>query len=72
MTMAGNDSTMAQTREHRVDIGAQVGIQRNLAFASGGRVMRLTPIAYRSWRPLYQVRGGSVLVELTRPSLLNR
>jgi hypothetical protein len=40
-------------RERRIDIGAQVGIARNLAFAMGGRTHRLTDIAYYTPRPVY-------------------
>ena len=72
MAMADNRATTGKVTEHRVDIGAQVGIERNTAFASGGRTRRITPMAYRSWRPLYEVAGGQVLIQLSGPSLLNR
>jgi hypothetical protein len=37
----------------RIDIGAQVGIARNVAFAMGGRTHRLTDMAYYAPRPGY-------------------
>ena len=46
--------------EHHIDLGAQVGIARNLAFSSGGRTHRLFPIAYYSPRPAYQAPLGIV------------
>jgi hypothetical protein len=53
------DSMQAQrVAERRVDIGAQVGIQRNREFASGGRTHRLSPDPYRTWRPLLPLRGA--------------
>lgn len=49
--MADNTSQSARIVERRIDIGAQVGIQRNRLFASGGRTGRSTPMPYKSWRP---------------------
>jgi len=50
--MADNTSQSGRIIEHRIDIGAQVGIQRNRLFASGGRTGRTTPMPYKSWRPM--------------------
>jgi hypothetical protein len=61
--MAGSMSQGVRIEEHRIDIGAQVGIQRNSAFASGGRIKRMTPIAYVAWRPLLSAKDG--LTQLT-------
>jgi len=46
--------------EHHIDLGAQVGIARNIAFASGGRTHRLLPMAYYTPRPAYQAPTGIV------------
>ena len=51
--MPNSENRPQQDRVRRIDIGAQVGIARNLAFAMGGRTHRLTDIAYYTPRPVY-------------------
>jgi hypothetical protein len=64
MSNAANDSQTG--KERRIDIGAQVGIARNLAFARGGRTRRLTGSAYIAPRPVYDAPRGQ-LVSLRPP-----
>ena len=47
--------------EHHIDLGAQVGIERNNAFASGGRTHRITTSAYTLARPTYDAPRGLVI-----------
>jgi len=58
--MADNTSQSGPIIERRIDIGAQVGIERNRLFAAGGRTGRTTLMAYNSWRPLLD--GGRLAI----------
>jgi hypothetical protein len=58
--MSDNPQARAIVTEHHIDLGAQVGIARNVAFASGGRTHRLLPMAYYTPRPAYQAPTGTV------------
>src|SRR5436305_1020243 len=42
----------------QIDIGAQVGIMRNLEFTAGGRTHRLSTGTHSSARPAYDPRSG--------------
>ena len=55
--MRDQSAQPGQSVERHLDIGAQVGIQRNREFASGGHIHRLSPDPYRTWRPSLPLRG---------------
>jgi hypothetical protein len=68
--MANNTSQSGRIKEHRIDIGAQVGIQRNWLFAAGGRIKRMTPMPYWSWRPVLDSGTGNIQIGSPNPRLL--
>ncbi|MEO8284881.1 MAG: hypothetical protein ABI670_00395 [Chloroflexota bacterium] len=56
------------TGEHRIDIGAQVGIMRNLEFSAGGRAHRLITGTYSSARPTLDPKSGRIHVSTASDS----
>ena len=68
--MTVNTSQAERITERWIDVGAQVGIQRNRLFAAGGRINRTTSIPYWSWRPILERGAESLLIGSSNPKLL--
>jgi hypothetical protein len=71
--MSNSVNQTQPTQERHIDLGAQVGIARNLLFAKGGRTRRLTDIAYYAPRPVfyapqYQILPPAQAAQLPAPA----